>query len=147
MHPSAIVDEGAVISEGCRIWHFSHICADAKIGARASLGQNVFVAGGVCIGDNCKIQNNVSVYEGVKLESDVFCGPSVVFTNVYNPDNGADCLGLFSSRARGIQEDVMLSTSAIDSLWRGEHTCGMGWLDFQGVDSVVCENGFPVPIN
>jgi UDP-2-acetamido-3-amino-2,3-dideoxy-glucuronate N-acetyltransferase len=84
-HPSAIVDDGAVIGEGTKVWHFAHVMPGARIGARCSLGQNVFVANGTSIGDNVKIQNNVSVYEGVHLGDDVFCGPSMVFTNVVNP--------------------------------------------------------------
>ncbi|MNO53309.1 UDP-2-acetamido-3-amino-2,3-dideoxy-D-glucuronate N-acetyltransferase [compost metagenome] len=84
-HPSAIVDPGAVIGEGSRVWHFVHVCSGARIGRDVSLGQNVFVGNKVVIGDNCKIQNNVSVYDNVILEEGVFCGPSMVFTNVYNP--------------------------------------------------------------
>ena len=84
-HSTAVIDEGAQIGAGTRIWHWTHVCAGAVIGARCSLGQNVFVADRVVIGDGCKIQNNVSLYEGVTLEDDVFCGPSMVFTNVYNP--------------------------------------------------------------
>lgn len=85
VHPSAIVDEGAQIGDGSRIWHFVHVCAGARIGKSVSLGQNVFVGNKVVIGDHCKIQNNVSVYDNVTLEKGVFCGPSMVFTNVYNP--------------------------------------------------------------
>ncbi|GEM90770.1 acyltransferase [Oceanithermus desulfurans] len=85
VHESAYVDEGARIGAGTKVWHFSHVMSDAQIGERCVLGQNVFVAGGVRIGNNVKIQNNVSVYEGVELEDDVFCGPSMVFTNVKNP--------------------------------------------------------------
>ncbi|WP_353439137.1 acyltransferase [Polynucleobacter sp. UK-FUSCHL-C3] len=85
VHPSAIVDEGAQIGDGSRVWHFAHVCAGAKIGRNVSLGQNVFVGNKVFIGDSCKIQNNVSVYDNVTLEEGVFCGPSMVFTNVYNP--------------------------------------------------------------
>ena len=85
IHPSAIVDEGARIGDGSRVWHFAHVCAGARIGRGVSLGQNVFVGNQVVIGDHCKIQNNVSVYDGVTLEEGVFCGPSMVFTNVYNP--------------------------------------------------------------
>lgn len=85
IHPSAIVDEGAQIGNGSRIWHFVHVCGGARIGQNVSLGQNVFVGNKVTIGDNCKIQNNVSVYDNVHLEEGVFCGPSMVFTNVYNP--------------------------------------------------------------
>lgn len=85
VHASAIIDEGAQIGEGSRVWHFVHICAGARIGKGVSLGQNVFVGNRVVIGDHCKIQNNVSVYDNVTLEEGVFCGPSMVFTNVYNP--------------------------------------------------------------
>lgn len=85
IHPSAIVDAGAVIGKGCRIWHWVHISSGAVIGERCSFGQNVFVGNRVSIGNNVKIQNNVSVYDNVTLEDDVFCGPSMVFTNVYNP--------------------------------------------------------------
>lgn len=84
-HPSAIVDEGAQIGEGSRVWHFVHVCGGARIGEKVSLGQNVFVGNRVVIGDRCKIQNNVSVYDNVTLEEGVFCGPSMVFTNVHNP--------------------------------------------------------------
>ena len=85
VHETAIVDEGAELGEGCRVWHFVHVCSGAKIGKGVSLGQNVFVGNKVTIGDHCKIQNNVSVYDNVHLEEGVFCGPSMVFTNVYNP--------------------------------------------------------------
>lgn len=84
-HESAIVDEGAQIGEGSRVWHFVHVCSGAIIGKGVSLGQNVFVGNKVEIGDRCKIQNNVSVYDNVYLDEGVFCGPSMVFTNVYNP--------------------------------------------------------------
>lgn len=84
-HDSAIVDEGAEIGDGSRVWHFVHVCGGARIGRGVSLGQNVFVGNKVVIGDSCKIQNNVSVYDDVTLEEGVFCGPSMVFTNVYNP--------------------------------------------------------------
>lgn len=84
-HDSAIIDEGAMIGEGSRVWHFAHVCGGANIGRECSLGQNVFVGNKVTIGDDCKIQNNVSVYDNVYLEKGVFCGPSMVFTNVYNP--------------------------------------------------------------
>jgi UDP-2-acetamido-3-amino-2,3-dideoxy-glucuronate N-acetyltransferase len=85
IHPTAIVDDGAQIGEGSRVWHWVHISGGAKIGRDCSFGQNVFVGNRVVIGNNCKIQNNVSVYDNVTLEDDVFCGPSMVFTNVYNP--------------------------------------------------------------
>jgi UDP-2-acetamido-3-amino-2,3-dideoxy-glucuronate N-acetyltransferase len=85
IHPTAIVDAGAQLGEGCRVWHFAHICGGARIGERCSFGQNVFVGNDVSIGNNVKVQNNVSIYDAVTLEDDVFCGPSMVFTNVYNP--------------------------------------------------------------
>jgi UDP-2-acetamido-3-amino-2,3-dideoxy-glucuronate N-acetyltransferase len=85
IHASAIVDAGALIGERTRVWHFAHICAGARIGADCSLGQGVYVGNDVRIGRNVKVQNNVSVYDAVTLEDDVFCGPSVVFTNVHNP--------------------------------------------------------------
>ena len=85
VHESAYVDDGAVIGALSRVWHFSHVLGGAVVGDRCSLGQNVVVMNGVRIGNNVKIQNNVSIYEGVELEDDVFCGPSMVFTNVYNP--------------------------------------------------------------
>jgi UDP-2-acetamido-3-amino-2,3-dideoxy-glucuronate N-acetyltransferase len=85
IHNTAIVDEGALIGKDTSVWHWVHVCAGAKIGERCSLGQNVFIGNKVTIGNNVKIQNNVSVYDNVTLEDDVFCGPSMVFTNVYNP--------------------------------------------------------------
>ena len=85
VHESAIVDEGASIGPDSRIWHFVHVCSGAQLGRSVSLGQNVFIGNRVSIGNNVKIQNNVSVYDDVVLEDDVFCGPSMVFTNVYNP--------------------------------------------------------------
>ncbi len=85
IHDTAIIDEGAQIGEDSRIWHWVHICSGARIGKSVSLGQNVFIGNKVIIGDKCKIQNNVSVYDNVTLEEGVFCGPSMVFTNVYNP--------------------------------------------------------------
>lgn len=84
-HPSAIVDDGATIGDDTRIWHWTHVCPGAVIGASCSLGQNVYVAGRVRIGDRVRIQNNVSIYDNVTLEDGVFCGPSCVFTNVFNP--------------------------------------------------------------
>lgn len=89
-HDSAIVDKGARIGRDSRVWHFAHICGGAKIGEGVSIGQNVFVGNRVTVGDRCKIQNNVSIYDNVHLESEVFCGPSMVFTNVYNPRSGVE---------------------------------------------------------
>ena len=85
VHSSAIIDNGAQIGNGSKIWHFAHVCSGATIGKNVSLGQGVFIGNNVLIGDRCKIQNNVSVFDNVTLEEGVFCGPSMVFTNVYNP--------------------------------------------------------------
>lgn len=85
IHDTAIVDDGALLGAGTRVWHWVHVCGQARIGEGCSLGQNVFVGNDVVVGNNVKIQNNVSVYDTVRLEDDVFCGPSMVFTNVYNP--------------------------------------------------------------
>ena len=85
VHPTAIVDEGAQVGEGTKIWHWVHVSSGARIGANCALGQNVFVSGRAVIGSNVRLQNNVSVYDDVTLEDDVFCGPSMVFTNVINP--------------------------------------------------------------
>jgi UDP-2-acetamido-3-amino-2,3-dideoxy-glucuronate N-acetyltransferase len=85
IHPTAIIDAGAVIGDGTRVWHWVHVCGGARIGRNVSLGQNVFVGNRVTIGDSCKIQNHVSIYDNVTLETGVFCGPGMVFTNVYNP--------------------------------------------------------------
>ena len=87
-HDTALIDTGAQLGADTKVWHFSHVCGGARIGAGCSLGQNVFVGNDVVIGDRVKIQNNVSVYDAVTLEDDVFCGPSMVFTNVYNPRAG-----------------------------------------------------------
>ncbi|HJK94542.1 MAG TPA: acyltransferase [Polyangiaceae bacterium LLY-WYZ-15_(1-7)] len=85
VHPTAVVDEGAVLGEGTKVWHFVHVCGGATVGARCVLGQNVFVGPGVTLGDGVKVQNNVSLYAGVEVEDDVFLGPSCVLTNVNNP--------------------------------------------------------------
>ena len=85
VHPSSFVDEGAVVGKGTKVWHFCHVLPGAVIGERCNIGQNCVIMPGVKLGNNVKLQNNVSVYEGVELEDDVFCGPSMVFTNVVNP--------------------------------------------------------------
>ncbi len=96
VHESSYVDEPCQIGEGTKIWHFSHVMKDSVIGERCNIGQNVLIASGVRIGDNCKVQNNVSLYTGVILEDEVFCGPSMVFTNVSNPRSGVSRRGEYS---------------------------------------------------
>ena len=90
IHSSAIIDKGAQIGKGTKVWHWVHICGNAKIGKKCTLGQNVFIGNEVIVGNNCKIQNNVSIFDAVTLEDDVFCGPNMVFTNVYNPRSFID---------------------------------------------------------
>ena len=97
VHDTAVVDQGAIIGPGSKIWHFSHIMAGAKIGADCTIGQNVYIGGRVIIGRGVKIQNNVSVYDGVTIEDDVFIGPSVVFTNVKNPRSFIERKTLFQN--------------------------------------------------
>lgn len=94
-HHTAVIDEGARIGEGTKVWHFSHIMSEAIIGEACNLGQNVFVAKGVKLGNNVKVQNNVSIYEGVICEDDVFLGPSMVFTNVINPRSAVNRRGKY----------------------------------------------------
>lgn len=96
-HESAVVDKGAVIGDGSKVWHFAHVCSGAIIGKDVSLGQNVFVSSKAKVGDNCKVQNNVSVYDNVILEDLVFCGPSMVFTNVRNPRSSVNRRGEYMS--------------------------------------------------
>ena len=96
-HPTAVIDDGARIGSGTRIWHFAHICDGAEIGERCSFGQNTMVAGGVKIGDNVKVQNNVSIYAGTEVENDVFLGPSCVLTNVTNPRSQVVRRGIYES--------------------------------------------------
>src|SRR5512136_103724 len=100
IHPTAIVDEPVEIGEGTRIWHFSHVISGAKIGRDCMIGQNAFISSGAILGNNIKIQNNVSIFDGVILEDDVFCGPSMVFTNVFNPRS-------FISRKKEFRETVV----------------------------------------
>jgi len=97
VHPTAVVDVPCEIGEGTKVWHFSHISSGARLGRACNLGQNVFIAGNVVIGNNVKIQNNVSIYDGVVLEDDVFCGPSMVFTNVRNPRSHVNRRGQYST--------------------------------------------------
>lgn len=96
VHPTAVVDEGAIISDGVKIWHFSHIMSNCEIGAKCNIGQNVVISPGVKLGQNVKIQNNVSIYEGVTCDDDVFLGPSMVFTNVTNPRSAINRRGQYA---------------------------------------------------
>ena len=133
IHESAYVDDGAKIGAGTRVWHFCHVLGGATIGERCSLGQNVVVMNGVVIGNNVKIQNNVSVYEGVTLEDDVFCGPSMVFTNVFNPRSHIP-------RKNEYQQTVVRRGSTIGA--NATIVCGttLGEYSFIGAGSVVTKD-------
>ena len=114
-HETAIIDEGATIGEKTRIWHWVHICAGARIGERCSFGQNVFVGSDVVIGNNVKVQNNVSIYDAVTLEDNVFCGPSMVFTNVYNPRSAVSRKSEY--RPTLVKHDATLGANCTIILW------------------------------
>ena len=136
VHETAIVDAGAQIGTGSRIWHWVHVCSGAKIGEGVSLGQNVFIGNKVSIGNKCKIQNNVSIYDNVTLEEGVFCGPSMVFTNVYNP------------RALIERKDEYRNTLVKKGASLGANctiVCGVtiGEFSFVGAGSVITKNVKP----
>jgi UDP-2-acetamido-3-amino-2,3-dideoxy-glucuronate N-acetyltransferase len=136
VHESAYVDEGATIGKGSKVWHFCHVMPGAVIGERSSLGQNVVVMSGTRIGDNVKIQNNVSVYEGVELEDDVFCGPSMVFTNVINPRSHV-------SRKNEYKRTLVRRGSSIGA--NATIVCGvtLGEYSFVGAGAVVTTDVLP----
>ncbi len=130
VHPSAVVDEGAEIGQGTKIWHFTHIMAAARIGENCMIGQNVFIGSGAILGNNIKVQNNVSIFDGVILEDDVFCGPSMVFTNVFNPRS-------FISRKKEFRKTVVKKGATIGA--NVTIVCGntIGLYAFIGAGSVV----------
>jgi len=136
VHESAYVDDGAVIGAGTKVWHFCHVMSGAVIGARSSLGQNVVVMPRTRIGDNVKIQNNVSIYEGVELEDDVFCGPSMVFTNVVNPRSHV-------SRKHEYRRTLVRRGASIGA--NATIVCGvtLGEYSFVGAGAVVTKDVLP----
>jgi UDP-2-acetamido-3-amino-2,3-dideoxy-glucuronate N-acetyltransferase len=133
VHPTAIVDEPVDIGEGTKIWHFTHIMSGAQIGAGCIIGQNVFVSSQARLGNNIKIQNNVSIFDGVILEDDVFCGPSMVFTNVFNPRS-------FISRMKELRKTLVRKGATIGA--NATIVCGntVGQYAFIGAGSVVTKN-------
>lgn len=135
VHESSYVDEPAAIGEGTKIWHFSHVSANCTIGERCSIGQNVVVMSRVRIGNNVKIQNNVSVYEGVELEDDVFCGPSMVFTNVQTPRSGTP-----RNKPEDYAQTLVKRGASIGA--NATIVCGntIGEFGFVGAGSVVTKN-------
>ena len=132
-HPSAIIDEGAEIGEGSKIWHFCHLMPGCVLGKNCNLGQNVFVAGGVQLGDGAKVQNNVSLYTGVICESNVFLGPSMVFTNVINPRSGVERKSEYKTTY--VEEGVTIGANATI-------VCGvrLGKYSFIGAGAVVTKD-------
>jgi UDP-2-acetamido-3-amino-2,3-dideoxy-glucuronate N-acetyltransferase len=130
IHPTAVVDEPAEIGEGTKIWHFTHIMAGVRIGKQCTIGQNVFIGSGVILGNNIKVQNNVSIFEGVIVEDDVFCGPSMVFTNVFNPRS-------FISRRKEFRKTLVRRGATIGA--NVTVICGnaIGQYAFIGAGSVV----------
>jgi UDP-2-acetamido-3-amino-2,3-dideoxy-glucuronate N-acetyltransferase len=139
VHASAIIDENVTIGSGTKIWHFSHISSGANIGNNCSLGQNVYVGAKVKIGNNVKIQNNVSVYEGVEIEDNVFCGPSMVFTNVYNPRSSINRKNEFRKTLVKNGATIGANATIVCGITIGEHA-------FIGAGSVIKRNVKPFEI-
>ena len=135
-HPSAVIDEGAEIGAGTKIWHFSHIMSNCKIGERCNIGQNVVVSPGVVLGVNVKVQNNVSIYEGVICDDDVFLGPSMVFTNVTNPRSAINRRGQYAKTHVGKGASIGANATIV---------CGhdIGAYAFIGAGAVVTKNVLP----
>jgi UDP-2-acetamido-3-amino-2,3-dideoxy-glucuronate N-acetyltransferase len=133
VHPSSVVDAGAEIGEGTKIWHFCHISTGARLGKGCNLGQNVFVANDVVLGNNVKIQNNVSIYTGVTCDDDVFLGPSMVFTNVLNPRSGVNRRGQYSKTHVGCGASIGANATIV---------CGhdIGKYAFIGAGAVITKN-------
>ncbi len=133
VHESAYVDDGAVLGADTRVWHFAHVMGGAEIGDRCSLGQNVVVMNGVRIGNNCKIQNNVSLYEGVTLDDDVFCGPSMVFTNVHNPRSAVSRKDEYRTTPVGRGATIGANATVVCGVTLGEYA-------FVGAGAVVASD-------
>jgi len=133
VHASSVVDEGAIIGKGTKIWHFCHVSSHAKLGEGCNLGQNVFIAGNVELGKNVKIQNNVSIYTGVTCGDNVFLGPSMVFTNVTNPRSGVNRRGQYSKTHVGNGASIGANATIV---------CGhdIGAFAFIGAGAVVTKN-------
>lgn len=130
IHPTAVVDEGATLGEGTKVWHFSHIMSDAMVGERCNIGQNVVISPGVVLGSNVKIQNNVSLYTGVICDDDVFLGPSCVFTNVVNPRSAVNRRGQYAQTRVGRGASIGANATIV---------CGhdIGQFAFIGAGAVV----------
>lgn len=144
VHPTALVDEPVEIGEGTKIWHFSHISKGAKIGERCSFGQNVYVASRVVIGNNCKVQNNVSIYDLVTLEDNVFCGPSMVFTNDMNPRAGYPKGGIWIPTLLKEGASIGANATIVCGITLGKHCfIGAGALIHKDVSDYALMVGVP----
>ena len=144
VHESSYIDEGCTIGAGTKIWHFSHIMPSAVIGKNCNIGQNVFIDRNVHIGNRCKLQNNVSVYNGVRLEDDVFCGPSCVFTNVYNPRAAVERKNEFLKTLVRKGATIGANATIVCSVTPGEYCfIGAGAVVRKNVPSYACVVGNP----
>ncbi len=144
IHESSYVDDGASVGDGTKIWHFCHVMPGAVIGERCSLGQNVVVMPGTRIGNNVKIQNNVSIYEGVELEDDVFCGPSMVFTNVINPRSAVSRKHEYQRTLVRRGATIGANATVICGVTLGEYTfVGAGAVVTKDVKSFALVTGVP----
>jgi UDP-2-acetamido-3-amino-2,3-dideoxy-glucuronate N-acetyltransferase len=143
-HASAVIDEGATIGAGTKIWHFCHVMTGARIGARCVLGQNVFVAAGAVVGDGCHIQNNVSIYDGVVLEEDVFVGPSAVFTNVRTPRAAVSRKGAYVTTRVGRGATIGANATLVCGVAIGEFAfVGAGAVVTRDVEAHALVTGVP----
>lgn len=144
VHSTAVVDDGAILGEGTKVWHFCHVMTGARVGARCVLGQNVFIAGGAVVGDGCRVQNNVSIYDGVVLEDEVFVGPSAVFTNVKNPRAAVSRKDAFGPTRVGRGATIGANATIVCGVVIGDHAfVGAGAVVTRDVASHALVTGVP----
>jgi UDP-2-acetamido-3-amino-2,3-dideoxy-glucuronate N-acetyltransferase len=144
IHTTAVIDEGAIVESGTKIWHFSHIMSGSNIGKNCNIGQNVVVSPGVVLGKNCKVQNNVSIYSGVTCDEDVFLGPSMVFTNIVNPRSAVNRKGQYSKTRVGKGASVGANSTIVCGNDIGEYAfIGAGAVITKDVKSYALVVGNP----